>query len=458
MKPCPPLVPRSAIQGVSWPAVPDSKAATLLAMQQQLEHSQWWSAEQLLSAQLRQLEQLLTHAGQHTPFNGERLQGLLPPAGQLTAEAWQQIPILTRSDIQSAGDALRSNQLPTSHGKPAKVQTSGSTGMPITAYSSELSRFFWRVFTLREHHWHQRDLSATLAAIRPENKQSPGQPVQLAGWGPATDLVYQTGPSFVLNSRTDIQTQAAWLQQLNPDYLLSLPSNLIELARHCRDHGVIMPKLRQVRTFGEVASAEVRSLSRAVWGVAVKDIYSSTEVGYMATQCPAHEHYHVQSEGVYLEVLKEDGSACGPGEVGRVVVTPLHNYAYPLIRYALGDYAEVGTPCPCGRGLPVLTRILGRERNMVVLPDGRKHYPSFPSELWDSIAPIRQLQLVQRDLHNIDARLVTERPLVAAEEGKFVEMLQQRFGYPFDIQLVYCEVIERSRGGKYEDFVSMVAG
>ena len=39
-----------------------------------------------------------------------------------------------------------------------------------------------------------------------------------------------------------------------------------------------------------------------------------------------------------------------------MVITDLHNFATPLIRYELGDYAEVGTPCPTGRGLPVLNR------------------------------------------------------------------------------------------------------
>jgi phenylacetate-CoA ligase len=108
--------------------------------------------------------------------------------------------------------------------------------------------------------------------------------------------------------------------------------------------------------------------------------------------------------------------------------------------------------------LPVLNRVLGRERNMVVLPDGRRHHPSFPAELWDDIGSIRQLQLVQTDLHNIHARLVADRPLIKEEQRRLVAMLRQRFDHPFAIHLRYCEVIERSAGGKYEDFVSKVAG
>ena len=61
-------------------------------------------------------------------------------------------------------------------------------------------------------------------------------------------------------------------------------------------------------------------------------------------------------------MLDGQGKPCGVGEIGRVVVTPLSNFAMPLIRYDVGDTAEVGPPCACRRGLPVLTRIIGRDR------------------------------------------------------------------------------------------------
>ena len=110
------------------------------------------------------------------------------------------------------------------------------------------------------------------------------------------------------------------------------------------------------------------------WGVPLSDMYSGREVGYLALQCPQHDHYHVMSEGNFLEVLGDDGRPCQPGETGRVVVTTLHNYVMPLIRYEIGDFAEVGEPCPCGRGLPVLTRILGRQQNMLTLPTGESRW------------------------------------------------------------------------------------
>jgi phenylacetate-CoA ligase len=128
--------------------------------------------------------------------------------------------------------------------------------------------------------------------------------------------------------------------------------------------------LSQVSTLSEIVDPVLRDDCAQAWGAAVCDVYSCEELGMIAIQCPEHPHYHVQSESVFVEVLNERGEACAPGETGRVVATDLHNFALPLVRYEVGDYAEVGAACPCGRGLPVLSRIMGRQRNMLTLPSG----------------------------------------------------------------------------------------
>lgn len=451
-------IPRSAVTGLDWPALPDVRAAGMLALQQQLQQSQWWPPEVLHRQQQAQLSQLLAHAAATVPAYAQRWRaaGVARDVPALL-EAWQDLPVVTRSDLRAAGETYLSARPPREHGSLSKVQTSGSTGTPITAYGTGITRFFWRAFTLRDHLWQRRELAGRFAAIRPEGSLQPGHGRRAAGWGPATDAVYRCGDSFMLNSRTDIGAQAAWLRTADPHYLLSLPSNLIALARHCREHTITLPALREVRSYGEVAGDELRAVCRSVWNVAVKDMYSAQEIGYMALQCPQHEHYHVMSEGVVLEVLDAAGRACPPGQPGRVVVTSLHNFAMPLIRYEVGDHAVLDGPCACGRGLPVIRRVLGRHRNMLTLPDGRQAYPSFPAEIWADIAPIRQLQLVQTARDRIRARLAATRTLSDAEAAAFVQRLQERFGYPFVIELEYRDHIPRSAGGKYEDFVSEIA-
>ena len=160
---------------------------------------------------------------------------------------------------------------------------------------------------------------------------------------------------------------------------------------------------------GETITDEFRGICQEVWGKPVADMYSCEEAGYIALQCPKHEHYHIQSENILVEVLDEHDKPCRPGEIGRVVLTTLHNFAMPLIRYEILDYAEVGGECPCGRGLPVLKRIVGRQRNMITHPDGSQHWPSFPASTWSHIGPIRQMQMIQKEPDYIVINLVAEK-------------------------------------------------
>jgi phenylacetate-CoA ligase len=174
----------------------------------------------------------------------------------------------------------------------------------------------------------------------------------------------ETGPCLRLDVDGDTNAQLEWLERHDPAYLLTYPSLAAELATLSLERGVKLPGLREVRSLGESLEIGVRHLCKQAWNVPLTDIYSSEEVGYVALQCPDHEHYHVQAENVLVEVLNEKGKPCAPGETGRVVVTDLHNFAMPVIRYDIGDYAEVGEPCPCGRGLPVLRRLVGRASRM----------------------------------------------------------------------------------------------
>lgn len=448
------MIPISSVYGIRWPALPAQAASTMLAVQFQLEQSQWWTPEALLRHQFSQLERVLVFAAETIPFYAARLKAAgvdLKPG--LSRKAFENIPILTRSEIQSYGEALLSPSVPKDHGRTVVYRTSGSTGRPIKSFGTELTQFFWNALTLRDHLWHKRDLTGKLASIRTTVKDGSAK-----GWGPATDIVFGAGSSAMLNIRADTGTQAEWLAKENPDYLLSHPSNILALAKRSIEMGIRVPGLKQVRTFGETLGPDLRAACAQAWGVPVVDAYSSEEIGYMALQCPQSERYHIQSENVFVEVLDGNNRPCAPGETGRVVITTLHNFAMPLIRYEILDYAEAGDKCPCGRGLPVVNRVLGRQRNMVTLPDGKQHWPSFPAESWASIAPIRQIQLVQRELDLIVVRVVTDSPLGDAQESRLREALQERLGYPFRITLEYRESIERGANFKYEDFVSELSG
>ncbi len=434
----------------------------MLAILYQLEQSQWWTAERILDRQFRQLGLLLAHAHRTVPFYRDRLAEIgLAPNGPVSPDGWSRIPLLRRSEIQAAGDDLLSNQLPPSHGGTNEIFTSGSTGKPIRAVRSQLWGLFWSAFTVRDHLWHRRDMSGKLAAIRESGKGKAPYPdgTVAANWGYSSKMIFDTGPSVSLNITCTVEQQVEWLQRQDPDYLLTHPSIAQRLADYCLENGIRLPKLRELETISEILRPATRAACREAWGVPVVDMYTAREAGYIALQCPEREHYHIQAEGIFVEVLDGRGRPCTAGEVGRVVVTPLHNFAMPLIRYEVGDYAEVGEPCPCGRGLPVLRRILGRRQNMLVMPSGEERWPLLSSgdiRALLATAPIRQYQFVQKSVEFIKLRLAVARDLTPAEEDGLRRWIQEKFGHPFEVAITYHDEIPRTAGGKYQDFISEV--
>ena len=169
-----------------------------------------------------------------------------------------------------------------------------------------------------------------------------------------------------------------WLLEVEPAYLLSYPPNLEFLAGLLADSGRRLDSLRAIQTVGETLTDETRAGIETGFGVPVKNTYSCVEAGYLASPCPAGHGLHVHAENVLLEVLDESDQPCGAGQVGRVLLTALHNFHTPFIRYEILDGAALAPDrCPCGRGLPLLTQVLGKRRPQFRLPDGRRKDSGF---------------------------------------------------------------------------------
>lgn len=422
------MLPRSSVPGIEWPALPDARTAGLLALLWQLEDSEWWSTEELAERQMVQLRALVAHAIASVPHY-EGLRG------------WADVPILTRAALIAAGPKLLSRAYPSTHGPVDEVMTSRTTGEPVRVKGTGVIANFWQAISLRDHRWHDRDLGAHLATIRYTGDDAPPPDgLRTRGWSPLAP----DAPLSVLSVKSTTEQQIAWLEREDPEALLVYPSVLDALLRR----GLRLPRLREVRTIGEVLPDGIR----ARCPVPIVDAYSAQEVGYIALQCPSHQHYHVQSERVLVEILDEQGLPCHPGETGRVVITDLHNFATPILRYEIGDLAQLGAPCPCGRGLPVLTRIVGRRRNMLTYPDGRTMWPVFTIALGRA-ARYREVQLVQVSREALRLRVVPDGPV---DRAALTAALHGCFDHPFDVEIE--EVAELSRGptGKLEEFVSLL--
>lgn len=452
-------VPNSAVRGIKWPAIPSTSNATLLALQYQLEQSQWWPRLELERLQLEQLSALLAHAYKYVPFYKNRLGDVaaqnfvLQGVGDLS-----RIPIITRSEIQANFEQLIATAMPEDHLPASSAKTSGSTGKPINFLNTRITKIFARAFVLRSHLWQDRDLTVKAAKILLRPKQDGEDILSNAGGDKEQNWIaaFPSGTMASFDSGQPIGVQLQWLQKRNPEWLVTYPSNLAALALAARENAVALPALKYLSTLGEVVTPRIRGLCREVWGLDIADVYSCRELNTIALQCPQHDHYHVQSERLIVEILDENGRPCQPGEIGRVVLTDLHNYAMPFLRYELGDYAQVGEPCDCGRTLPVLRQILGRTRNMLVLPSGEQFWPSVMLSQWAAIGPISQLQVTQHSLTDIEVKAVLNGPMPQPVEKKLLEKIKQDLHPEFLVRLNYVDHIPRSKSGKYEDFICAI--
>lgn len=434
--------------------MPEASDAIILSLLHQLQQTEWWSTEELRRHQFLQTERLIAYAFDTVPLYRERLKDVVRlPSGGLTEEAWRSIPILTREEVQANAEALVSRRVPESHGSVHDERTSGSTGRPVSFKATGLMGAMQHALNLRQMMWHERDFSAKAARIISMKKPDLALPPEGArerSWAP----VFPTGPSVLLNLRSTIDEQLAWLIREQPAYLLTYPGNVEGLARLCERTGTKVDGLRGIITISEGHDPELHETCREVLGVPLTDLYSAIETGPIATQCPEHIHYHVDAENVIVEILNANDEPCGPGEMGKVIVTSLNNFATPFIRYDLGDIAIPGeTPCSCGRGLPVIERVLGRVRNLLTYPDGRQTKPRINEGLVDQPA-ILQFQAIQPEPETLEIRLVVDRPLSETEEDRIRTSLTSYLGYPFAVNLKYVNEIERAPSGKFEDFRS----
>jgi phenylacetate-CoA ligase len=399
------------------------------------------------------LQALHDHHAQASGWYRERLRRAgLTKSSSLDAARLRHLAPIARADLQAQGDAAFV-QPPAAHGAARVTQTSGSSGEPVRVMRTELSHRYWMAYNLREHLWWQRDFSQSLFVVRANLGQ---RFVAQKDWGPPVSLLHPTGPGYAASLGLSTTELAQLLIELAPGYVLLYPSVLKDLLALFRVTGAAPRNLLQIRTMGETLGAALREEAEAALGVPVADTYSSQELGVIAVQCPRGEGYHLMAENLIVEVLRPDGSACAEGESGDVVVTDLHNFATPLVRYAIGDVAVAGGACRCGCRLPMLQRIEGRSRSLITYPDGRKRWPLVGFARFREVAPIAQYQVVQHDIETLELKLACAR-LTTAQEAALTSIVTQALGHTFALRLTYHpRGIARLANGKFEEVVSLI--
>jgi phenylacetate-CoA ligase len=177
----------------------------------------------------------------------------------------------------------------------------------------------------------------------------------------ATVVVAGTG-------NTDLQVQI--IKDLNVTGFVGTPSFLMTVIKTAEEQGFNFKNDFAVKKSwftGEPLSPTIRQTLENDYGISTSQAYAVTEPGgAIAYECEEKSGMHFMDDYVIEIVDPETGKQLGPGEIGEIVVTPIHSPDWGLIRFGTGDLSAYTTePCPCGRTSNRITGIVGRTTDAV---------------------------------------------------------------------------------------------
>ena len=349
----------------------------LWTTRRRLAELQWRPAAELEQRALDRLRPLLEHASRFVPH----YRALFAERG-LRARDIQSVRDLNRLPITSKAE-LRAGfpQQTTAENIPAgrrqRRLTSGSTGLPFEFYWDRsmlpvlggTDRFWleWSGIAV----WHTRITVASPSYFY--NLVTPAR-----RWPALINrvMVGERAESFPADQMTTEKFRAL-VERVTlhgPYFVRGYPGSLVSLAARLAEEGRPLASYpRAVVTLAETLTGPNAATLREVFRCSVANHYSAWEVPQIAHSCPDHpELLHSTRDRVVVRVVRSDGAEAGPGETGQVVATDLANYVMPFINYSAGDGAMVGPRCPCGRGMPTLARLEGRDIEMIRTREGRE--------------------------------------------------------------------------------------
>ena len=293
-----------------------------------------------------------------------------------------------------------------------EAKTSGATGEQVTVQKTYADSVWYQAANIRTIIWRGWDVTKDLACIRPKADESESE-----GWGIPQAIAPQQGKTFIYGFE-DISKIQAWLEDKNPHYIDCRPS--------------IFKQLDTSRIPNFIAWGGTGEMGGTT--------YSSEECGIIAIACPDNpEVMHVMENNI-VEIDSENN----------LLITSLSNPS--IKRYKLGDKATF-SQCTCKRSLQTISGLVGRERNLIVMPNGERKWALFGSQsMWD-VYGIKRYQLVQTDVTSLQLSIISGT-LSKDQSAALKDNMQEWLGYPFDIEILYTDGFPE---GKFEEFKSLVS-
>jgi phenylacetate-CoA ligase len=234
------------------------------------------------------------------------------------------------------------------------------------------------------------------------------------------------------------------LSRYRIQFLLGYTSSLYALAMAVLKRRLSVPQMQVVVTNAEPVFDYQRTAIAEAFRCPVRESYGMAEIVTAASECERGV-LHLWPEAGLTEMLEGDSA-----NSGELVCTGLFNPDMPLIRYRTGDRGSLAPPgevCGCGRTLPILRSLEGRNDDVLYTTDGRRIGRLDP--VFKAGLPIQEAQIIQEALDRIRIRYVPDAAFGPDAAHSLVERLQARMGASMHIELESAAQIPRTANGKF---------
>ncbi|MGI6415820.1 MAG: phenylacetate--CoA ligase family protein [Thermoguttaceae bacterium] len=416
----------------------------------ELERSQWLSRKAIEELQFERLRNLISYAFENCPYYAETWRALgLRPNDLIAPDSFARWPLVDREVIRTHRLNMRSTE-PDMH-LIAKT-TGGSSGEPLHFDLNEDSNDRRAAASFRGYAW---------ADAAPGTKQwylwgAPPAGAQTRLQRLKEHLYHQWLYRHHIANSFSFSEQAVpvflrHLDRCRPHVIVAYTTPLYEFARSLKERGDIPFSPRSIVVGAEKIHDFQRALIEEVFHAPVFETYGSREFMLMGAECDRHEGLHLAAENLLLEIVDDDGLPTPAGEEGNVVITDLFNYGMPFIRYVNGDRAVAGfTDCACGRGLPVLRRVVGRQLDVVTTPDGRRIPGEFFVYVLKDFASVRRFQVLQDRPGRIEIKLAVNDRWSAKDQSLLERQVRPQVGSAVELLLSEVDEIALTGVGKLQ--------
>jgi phenylacetate-CoA ligase len=409
-----------------------------------LNRQQWLNPKSLEAITSMKLRRLVTRAWYFSPFyreNYERV-GFRPEHLTGTFDL-SKIPVITRTELMEAGTSAYCWDVDIN--RCTWFETSGSTGTPMRIPFTRDDRLHRILKELRIFMAHGYKFTDQTAILR-----LPSDTILKKPWLQRFRIIRRQYISILLEACRQIEA----INNARPDVMYSYASNLRLVAEVLESGLYPKPKLKMLFSSAEILDEASRKVIAHGFGIDPTDLYGTTEFGWIGWQCPKRREYHLNSDCIIVECLRNE-QPVEPGEEGNLVITNLHSDAAPLIRYDTGDVGVLSSDkCSCGRSLPLLSSFSGRLTDCIVLPGGRKLSPLAVTRALTDIPGMRQFQVTQEQKDRFKVHLMTGKnvPNATAITTAMCDLLN----FPANIAVEYTEHLPIESNGKFRVVKSLV--